>query len=41
MLNYAKLKIKKMFNFDLDFLIKNSLVLKEMKKQTKLSFFAS
>lgn len=40
MLNYVKLKIKKMFNFDAGFLIKNSLVLKEMKKQTKLSFFA-
>jgi len=39
MLNYARLKIKKMFNFNLNFLLKKSLLLREKKKQTKLSWF--
>ncbi|MBW3018466.1 hypothetical protein KY325_04870, partial [Candidatus Woesearchaeota archaeon] len=39
MLNYARLKIKKQFNFDLDLLLKKSLLLKEQKFQSKLSQF--
>jgi len=40
MLKYARLKIKKMFNFNLDYLLQRSVVLKEMKKQTKLFSFS-
>ncbi len=39
MLNYARLKIKKKFNFDLDQILKESILLKEMKQQSKLSSF--
>lgn len=39
MLKYAKLRIKKSFNFNLDYFLQKSVILKEMKKQTKLSFF--
>ncbi|MBW3014750.1 hypothetical protein KY335_05950, partial [Candidatus Woesearchaeota archaeon] len=41
MLHYARLKIKKEFNFNLDLLLKESKLLKEIKEQKKLFDFAS
>jgi hypothetical protein len=40
MLNYARLMIKKKFGVNLDVILKQSYVLKEMKQQMKLSMFA-
>ncbi len=39
MLKYAKALIKKKFNYDLDNLLKESIILKNMKEQVKLSSF--
>lgn len=39
MLNYAKLLIKKKFNFNLDYLLEKSIVIKNLKSQTKLRNF--
>lgn len=39
MLNYAKILIKRKFNFDLDKILKNSILLKNMRQQTKLARF--
>ncbi|MEK6968676.1 MAG: hypothetical protein AABX51_08705 [Nanoarchaeota archaeon] len=39
MLQYASMKIKKQFNFDISHLLRNSILLREMKTQAKLSRF--
>jgi hypothetical protein len=39
MLRYAELLIKKKFNFDLNKIIKDSVILKNMKEQSKLDQF--
>ncbi|MFH1684683.1 MAG: hypothetical protein ABH983_00095 [Candidatus Micrarchaeota archaeon] len=39
MMDYAKKLVKKRFNYDLDNLLRESVMLKEMKNQTKLSCY--
>jgi hypothetical protein len=39
MLKYAKIFIKKKFNFDLEIILKNSILLRNMKQQSKLTQF--
>ncbi|MFT4298012.1 MAG: hypothetical protein ACMXX5_02365 [Candidatus Woesearchaeota archaeon] len=39
MIGYAKFIIKKKFNYNIDFMLKNSKLYENIKRQTKLSFF--